>query len=559
MAMNLIDIAEELEFVPKADLAAMIDNPNSRYPSFMVLSEIQRRTKMEKMFETARMQTPQTTVAEEAVMEMTGIGAMPMQAGMSSPVNSQGSGLQGMAPPTLTAQTGLFTSQEQLIARLKRLAEQGDINAQRDLQQLTQRLGGISDFVFDETKVDLSATMPQNFTVENLPQKQRDILSQTFEGFPQLGLTTEEQRDKFRGFTREELRENTPITLRDVTAFGLEEVRAVKERKAQEKGLADLINRMQEDMTTLNTQSVGLGGDQAKIGNQSTNDVEVDTRRTLDRALELVKKQDTTSAPIETSGLKSFNLEQGMQEIEDAFSTKPKAPLEERVSGITERFGLKSIDIPKITEEDRQRELSVFTLGNLAKAIGSAKNLGEIASGLGESAIGLQGLKRRQRREDIADRLAQTKADRELLSTALNIAGKEDVQDTALQAQKQAEFNARSALRREALEIDKYNNMVKRQASADELAKEQGRLLRISTAATIAKVDLLEDQLNESQKKNLIDTLQQLNKSYEQAIDVTEKQNIFNRIISISDELNKRLGIDNIPAATGAVANQITN
>ena len=53
MAMNLIDIAEELEFVPKADLAAMIDNPNSRYPSFMVLSEIQRRTKMEKMFETA--------------------------------------------------------------------------------------------------------------------------------------------------------------------------------------------------------------------------------------------------------------------------------------------------------------------------------------------------------------------------------------------------------------------------------------------------------------------------------------------------------------------------
>ena len=272
-----------------------------------------------------------------------------------------------------------------------------------------------------------------------------------------------------------------------------------------------------------------------------------------------MKKQDTTSAPIETSGLKSFNLEQGMQRIEDAFSTEPKAPLEERVSGITERFGLKSIDIPKITEEDRQRELSVFTLGNLAKAIGSAKNVGEIASGLGESAIGLQGLKRRQRREDIADRLAQTKADRELLSTALNIAGKEDVQDTALQAQKQAKLNAISALRREAFEIDKYNNMVKRQASADELAKEQGRLLRLSTAATLAKVNLLEGQLDQSQKKNLIDTLEQLNKSYEQAIDMTEKQNIFNRILSISDELNKRLGIDNIPAATGEFANQITN
>ena len=72
-------------------------------------------------------------------------------------------------------------------------------------------------------------------------------------------------------------------------------------------------------------------------------------------------------------------------------------------------------------------------------------------------------------------------------------------------------------------------------------------------------MNLLEGQLDQSQKKNLIDTLEQLNKSYEQAIDMTEKQNIFNRILSISDELNKRLGIDKIPAATGEFANQITN
>ena len=529
MAMNLIDIAEELEFVPKADLAAMIDNPNSRYPSFMVLSEIQRRTKMEKMFETARMQTPQTTVAEEAVMEMTGIGAMPMQAGMSSPVNSQGSGLQGMAPPTLTAQTGLFTSLEQRMMQLKTLADRGDFRAQQELQQLQQRTGGLSDFVFDETSKDLSATMPQ-----------RDYFA--------------EQLDY-----QEDLAKRQPEFLIDLLSFGQENVRKRKERREKEKGLSNLIDRMQEDMNTLDTQSAGLGGGQAKTKNQSTNNVEVDTRSELEKVMDLLPKQEMTTAPQETSGLKSFNLEQGMQKIEDVFSTKPKAPLEERVSGITERFGLKSIDIPKITEEDRQRELSVFTLGNLAKAIGSAKNVGEIASGLGESAIGLQGLKRRQRREDIADRLAQTKADRELLSTALNIAGKEDVQDTALQAQKQAKLNAITALRREAFEIDKYNNMVKRQASADELAKEQGRLLRLSTAATLAKVNLLEGQLDQSQKKNLIDTLEQLNKSYEQAIDMTEKQNIFNRILSISDELNKRLGIDNIPAATGEFANQITN
>ena len=137
---NLVEMGEELQSVPDAELAAMINNPDSRYPVFMVVSEVQRRAKFRKMYENevARMNQPQTTVVEEAVMGlMQGQGAMPMQAGMSSPVNSQGSGLQGMAPPTLTAQTGLFTSQEQLIARLKRLAEQGDINAQRELQQLT--------------------------------------------------------------------------------------------------------------------------------------------------------------------------------------------------------------------------------------------------------------------------------------------------------------------------------------------------------------------------------------------------------------------------------------
>ena len=83
---NLIDVAEELEFIPEDQLAAMIDDPNSRYPSFMVLSEVQRRTKMRNMYENemSKMNQPQTTVAEEEVMGlMQGQGAMPMQAGMS--------------------------------------------------------------------------------------------------------------------------------------------------------------------------------------------------------------------------------------------------------------------------------------------------------------------------------------------------------------------------------------------------------------------------------------------------------------------------------------------
>ncbi len=66
---NLIEVAEELEFVPKESLIEMAQNPNSRFPSYMVLSEIQRRTQMEKMYNAARMERPQATVAQELVGE----------------------------------------------------------------------------------------------------------------------------------------------------------------------------------------------------------------------------------------------------------------------------------------------------------------------------------------------------------------------------------------------------------------------------------------------------------------------------------------------------------
>ena len=79
--MNLIEAADELEFVPKDQLAGFVNDPNSRYPSYLVLSEIQRRTQLEKAYnaEQAAME-PNTTVAEEVVANFTGEGlasAMP--------------------------------------------------------------------------------------------------------------------------------------------------------------------------------------------------------------------------------------------------------------------------------------------------------------------------------------------------------------------------------------------------------------------------------------------------------------------------------------------------
>jgi hypothetical protein len=42
--MNLVQLANDLEYVPKDELIKMSQDPNSSYPAYLVLSEIQRRT-----------------------------------------------------------------------------------------------------------------------------------------------------------------------------------------------------------------------------------------------------------------------------------------------------------------------------------------------------------------------------------------------------------------------------------------------------------------------------------------------------------------------------------
>ena len=98
---NLVELSNQLEYVPQEQLVQMSQDPNSTYPSFLVLSEIQRRTQMKKMYE-AQQPNPQTTVAEEVVQEFAGQqglqGAMAQSPG---PQNAFQPGDMGnMAPPS---------------------------------------------------------------------------------------------------------------------------------------------------------------------------------------------------------------------------------------------------------------------------------------------------------------------------------------------------------------------------------------------------------------------------------------------------------------------------
>lgn len=69
--MSLIDMANDLEYLSKDELISQANNPDGRYPVYLVLSEIKRRTDAEQAY-MASMPAAQTTVAEERVNEFSG-------------------------------------------------------------------------------------------------------------------------------------------------------------------------------------------------------------------------------------------------------------------------------------------------------------------------------------------------------------------------------------------------------------------------------------------------------------------------------------------------------
>ena len=136
--MSLIDVAEELEYVPEQELINLSQNPNSRYPQFLVLSEVQRRNQMRKMYENqvAKQNQPMTTVADEKVMELAASSVMPnFPSPISNEMDQSPKGLLGMASnDVVEMQTGgittggLTASRKSIAESLGLIDEEGDVD-----------------------------------------------------------------------------------------------------------------------------------------------------------------------------------------------------------------------------------------------------------------------------------------------------------------------------------------------------------------------------------------------------------------------------------------------
>ena len=170
---NLVQLADELEYVPKEQLVQMSQDPNNRFPQFLVLSEIQRRTQNENAYRASQTQ-PTTTVAEEVVSEF----AQPMglQAGMpseSAPTDAFSSESMGM-PASAPMQQPMQPSMAMASGGLTGYANLGRTALPGVLTNLTPYATSQAE-EYEEDANALRESFKNSFLEEKLREKLMDV------------------------------------------------------------------------------------------------------------------------------------------------------------------------------------------------------------------------------------------------------------------------------------------------------------------------------------------------------------------------------------------------
>jgi len=474
--MSLIDVAEELEYVPEQELINLSQNPNSRYPQFLVLSEVQRRNQMRKMYENqvAKQNQPMTTVADEKVMELAASSVMPnVPSPISNEMDQSPKGLLGMA-------SGRSTSKDE--ARQGIIDLMSDINIKRG----EEGLSGFMDAAGDVASVG-AAVIPINALGKiNMLEKAMRPLKNSFmkalraneKGnveYAKLDPLVKAQAKKYielkkeqdkayvldgglglggavavpflnaaqKGFDLEEIKSRdkkangglvslqqgrstdvagniarslspqeeleqygkvlTPEERLRVDAYEKE----LQERKDNTRlfgGIRDAIREQEDELAIRRLESqerMEEGRARSRLPKVLRDDLNTDsvTADDLQAQMEQQLLRDATA----TGTQNNVGLVEGANISDPAITpeVKPKTSVIEQIFDTSQQLGLPRIEIPRMTEEEKQRELGAYTLGTLAKAFGTTKNLGEAGAILGEGAMGLSAIKRKQREDDI--------------------------------------------------------------------------------------------------------------------------------------------------------------
>jgi hypothetical protein len=408
--MNLVQLANDLEYVPRKELAEMSQDPNSSYPAYLVLSEIQRRTLNDKNF-AAMQERPTTTVAEEVVDEF-------MQPQLAQ---NQSQGLQGGTPQSATplpdsnisaGLSGVPTAPMQMaaIGGLTGYANKG----------VTESLpaGSAPQYSFptDIPQRDLAKTLGVDMYNPDGTLKDKDILDQ-------------ELRTRFFVYNQPAVSDTSGLPSATAPAPAPAPVvtptPAPTPAPAPFNGVQPPPESTQADLALLQ-QAQALGIDISGIFNADDlktkiaieqsmikPDANVSTNKSKDRidqTLDLAKQLSSELDP-------NFDVKFKPTEIDSVF-TKP-----------INRQTLTPRNYNAPTEEDRQRELDVMALAGLAGAVGGAKNLAELGVNVGKTGMGISQLKRDQRKDMNA--IEALRRDDQIQSIALDQSYNKEERDIA--------------------------------------------------------------------------------------------------------------------------------
>jgi hypothetical protein len=408
--MNLVQLANDLEYVPRKELAEMSQDPNSSYPAYLVLSEIQRRTLNDKNF-AAMQERPTTTVAEEVVDEF-------MQPQLAQ---NQSQGLQGGTPQSATplpdsnisaGLSGVPTAPMQMaaIGGLTGYANKG----------VTESLpaGSAPQYSFptDIPQRDLAKTLGVDMYNPDGTLKDKDILDQ-------------ELRTRFFVYNQPAVSDTSGLPSATAPAPAPAPVvtptPAPTPAPAPFNGVQPPPASTQADLALLQ-QAQALGIDISGIFNADDlktkiaieqsmikPDANVSTNKSKDRidqTLDLAKQLSSELDP-------NFDVKFKPTEIDSVF-TKP-----------INRQTLTPRNYNAPTEEDRQRELDVMALAGLAGAVGGAKNLAELGVNVGKTGMGISQLKRDQRKDMNA--IEALRRDDQIQSIALDQSYNKEERDIA--------------------------------------------------------------------------------------------------------------------------------
>tara|TARA_R100001163_G_C5068408_1_gene208667 strand:+ start:3770 stop:5083 length:1314 start_codon:yes stop_codon:yes gene_type:complete len=365
--MSLVDRANELEYVPEEQLIQMSQSPEGQYPQFLVLSEIQRRNQMRRMYEnqTAKMNQPTTTVAEESVMELAGQGAVPMMDSLSSLSSSEG-GLRSMAP-TLMKSGGITEMQSGRSTALEQsFMPPGRNELPMSSESASSLRGGISN---------LAETLGLIDEEGNIDPVQASLLGLSF--VPGLGLVAGAGR----------------------LGLGVAKFLAPKARSFFMKPNPVLSKGLQPG------QRVIVDPNKGKTMIQSTGK---DAGKIIPKTVADVSKIATTAGAVATPFAVSniFAPDESTESVVEELTEEQKEI--KRLQDL-----LAEANKPKDESEPVKKGLGsddFLTLAQVGGIFGGAKNLGEAAMGLGNLAGQIQTTRREGKLEGLQGRVLQAQA-----------------------------------------------------------------------------------------------------------------------------------------------------